>query len=148
MKNKFKKIIKTVVIIIVSLILLPFVSYGILLITVPISRSNESVRNYVFRQIPIGTRYNEVVEIIDNHDKWEIIRYIDNGLVLRDNYRGKDPSKASVEKYNLEVIGEKMILIELGEFYAPFHTSVQAYLTFDENDMLIEVGIRRDIDGF
>ena len=71
MKNKFKKIIKIVVIVMVSLILLPFVAYGIMLLTVPISRSDEGVYSYVYKKIPVGTSWDEVLEIIDDKG-WEI----------------------------------------------------------------------------
>ncbi len=48
---------------------------------------------------------------------------------------------------NNRIVGKKVIFVELGEFHSPFHTIVFAYLAFDENDCLIEVAIRRDIDG-
>lgn len=48
---------------------------------------------------------------------------------------------------NNRIVGKKVIFVELGEFHSPFHTIVFSYLAFDENDCLIEVAIRRDIDG-
>ena len=71
MKKKFKKGIKIVVIVMVSLILLPFVAFGVQLLTVPISRPNEAVRSYFYRKVPVGTRWDEVLEIIDDKG-WEI----------------------------------------------------------------------------
>ncbi len=154
MKNKLKKVTKIVVIVMVSLILLPFVAYGIQLLTVPISRPNEAVRSYFYRKVPVGTSWDEVLEIID--DKGWKIKELDteHGLCIYDGAgatafatedrlarREKSPSKS-------RVVGVKSMFVELGEFYGPFHNAVFVYIAFDEDDKLIEVTIRRDIDSF
>ncbi len=101
MKNKFKKIIKIVVIVMVSLILLPFVAYGILLLTVPISRSDEGVYSYVYKKIPVGTSWDEVLEIIDDKG-WEIKElHTDYGLCIYNEattFFATDDELASREK--------------------------------------------------
>ncbi len=149
MKKKLKKVIKIIVIVMVSLILLPFVAFGIQLLTVPISRPNEAVRSYVFRQMQIGTSWGDALEII-NDEKWEI-RGKDTEHGLRINDSAGNVSFASDDEIitaNIRIVGVKSMCVELGEFYGPFHTAVFAYLAFDENDKLIEVKIRRDIDSF
>ena len=151
MKNKFKKVIKIVVIVMVSLILLPFVAYGILLLTVPISRSDEGVYGYVYKKIPVGSSWDEVLEIID--DKGWKIKEIDteHGLSINGytTFANEDrlawSEKSSSER---RVVGVKSMFVELGEFYGPFHNAVFVYIAFDEDDKLIEVTIRRDIDSF
>ena len=42
----------------------------------------------------------------------------------------------------------KSMFVELGEFYCLFHTAVFIYTAFDEDDKLIEIVIRRDVDSF
>ena len=60
----------------------------------------------------------------------------------------KDEMQNGVENDHIRIVGVKAMVIELGEFYGPFHTAVFAYLAFDENCELVEVSIRRDIDAF
>ena len=138
----------------VSLILLPFVAFGIQLLTVPISRPNEAVRSYFYRKVPVGTSWDEVLEIIDDKG-WEIKElHTEYGLCIYDGagatafatddelaWREKAPSES-------RVVGVKSMFVELGEFYGPFHNAVFVYIAFDEDDKLIEVTIRRDIDSF
>lgn len=147
MDKRVKKAIKTTVIVLISPFILIFLAYLILYITMPISRSNESVREYVLDKIPIGTSREEAISMVDDHWKWEVEMFIDHGLRLHDNYTGVNLSRMYIEKNDIELIGEKTILVYLGEFYSPFHTAVFAYLAFDENDKLIEVGISRDVDA-
>lgn len=153
MKNKLKRIVKRVLIVITSLLVLLFLAFGTFLLVVPISRPNDSVRSYVIRKMPMGTSWDDVLEIID--DKGWKVEQTDtkHGLCIYDGagstsfatedelkYREKAPSES-------RIVGVKAMFVELGEFYGPFHTAVFAYLAFDENDELIEVTIRRDIDG-
>ncbi len=153
MKKKFKKGIKIVVIVMVSLILLPFVAFGVQLLTVPISRPNEAVRSYFYRKVPVGTRWDEVLEIIDDKG-WEIKElHTDYGLCIYNEattFFATDDELASREKSTAKsrVVGVKSMFVELGEFYGPFHNAVFVYIAFDEDDKLIEVTIRRDIDSF
>lgn len=152
MKKKFKKVIKIIVIVMVSLILLPFVAFGIQLLTVPISRPNEAVRSYFYRKVPVGTRWDEVLEIIDDKG-WEIKKFdTEHGLCIYDGWTtfATEDRLASREKSTAKsrVVGVKSMFVELGEFYGPFHNAVFVYIAFDEDDKLIEVTIRRDIDSF
>ena len=152
MKKKFKKGIKIVVIVMVSLILLPFVAFGVQLLTVPISRPDEAVRSYFYRKAPVGTSWDEVLEIIDDKG-WEIRElHTEYGLCIYDGWTtfATEDRLASREKSTAKsrVVGVKSMFVELGEFYGPFHNAVFVYIAFDEDDKLIEVTIRRDIDSF
>lgn len=51
------------------------------------------------------------------------------------------------ENGDIRIVGLKAMFVKLGEFSAPFDTVVSAYMAFDENDELVEVVIRRDIDS-
>ncbi len=153
MKNTIKKTVKCFLIILAVIVMLPFLAFGGLLLFVPISRPNDSVRNYVLRQIPTGTSWDDTLEIIDKKG-WEIeLTDIEHGL--RINYGAGNAYFASddemlngvEEPENIRIVGTKAMFVELGEFYAPFHTAVFAWLAFDENNELVEVAIRRDIDA-
>lgn len=153
MKINIKKALKPILIILVAIVMFPFFTFGVLLLVVPISRSNEAVRNYVLRQIPMETNWDDTMKIIDEKN-WAIEHTdLKHGLLIYDSaeavefatdyameLREKAPSES-------RVAGVKAMFIELGEYYAPFHTAVFAYLAFDENNELIEVAIRRDIDS-
>lgn len=134
--KKIKKVVKFFGITLNVLVIL----FLILYFTLPAKPRNYLVRQYVFSEIPLGTSWDEATKIIEKHKKWELrFTYINRGIRIDEDGTGIDSEKDSV--------GAKTMLIELFEYYGPFHTSVQAYLVFDENDELIAVGIRRDVDG-
>lgn len=148
MKKIVKKILISTLIIVVSIISLPFLAFGALLLTVPISRSDDGVIDYVSKQIPIGTSWDDTINEIEENN-WTIKEsHTDCGLFINDAagnahfaFDGTDyPDR-------IRIVGEKAMLVKLGEFYAPFHTAVFVYMAFDENDELIEMSVRRDIDS-
>lgn len=148
-----KKAIKRTLIILVAIIMLPFIAFGILLLVVPISRPDDSVRNYVLRQIPMGTSWDYADEIIGKK-KWLIVETsVERGLRINDGagnagFASDDEMLNGAENpKKVRIVGTKAMFVELGEFYGPFHTAVFAYLAFDENNELVEVAIRRDIDA-
>lgn len=139
MKNKkLKKALKITSITLLSLLVILI----ILFYTLPVKPRNFLVRQYVYSKIPIGTTLDEAIDIVENDKKWRFVyadKYIDSGIRIDDDGSGINTEKDS--------IGAKTMLIELFEYSAPFQTSVQAYLVFDENDKMIAVGIRRDVDA-
>ena len=152
MAIKGKKIIKILFCVLFSLVLICSLAIGMFFLFVPLARTDKGVCNYVLRKIPIGTGMEEVVTVAEK-EAWEI-REINNERGLRINDNGsvaiasKDEMLNGAENNRVRIVGEKAMVIELGEFYGPFHTAVFAYLAFDENQELVEVSIRRDIDAF
>ena len=148
-----KKVLKYFLISLISLVVVCSLAIGIFFLCVPLARTDKGVCNYVLRKVPIGTSMEEVVTITKK-ESWEI-RDTNNecGLCINDragsvSVASKDEMINGVEYKNDRIVGEKAMVIKLGEFYAPFHTAVFAYLAFDENCELVEVSIRRDIDAF
>lgn len=148
-----KKAIKYLFVTLLSLVGICCLAIGIFFLCVPIARTDKGVCNYVLRKIPIGTSMEAVV-VIAEKESWEI-RDMNNecGLCINDragsvSVARKDEMINGVQYKNDRIVGEKAMVIKLGEFYAPFHTAVFAYLAFDENSELVEVSIRRDIDAF
>lgn len=153
MKSAAKKAVKRVLIIIVAIAVLPFLAFGALLLFVPISRPNDSVRNYVLKKIPIGTNWDDAVEIIDQK-RWLIKEVnLEGGLRINDGagyaeFASSEEMRNGSENDDIRIVGLKSMFVELGSFYGPFDTFVFAYIAFDENSELVEVSIRRDIDAF
>ena len=148
-----KKAMKRISMILAAIVILPFLLYGIFWLTVPISRSNEEVRAYVLRQIPMGTGLDDVI-LISEEMEWEI-RETSADCGLRINDSAGNAGFASVDEMQngsenpekVRIVGEQAMFVELGQYYGPFHEAVFAYLAFDENGALVEVAIRRDIDA-
>lgn len=148
-----KKVLKFLLIFLISLVVICSLAIGMFFLCVPLARTDKGVCNYVLRKIPIGTGMEEVVTIAEN-EAWEIREmHNERGLCINDragsvSVASKDEMINGVQYKNDRIVGEKAMIIELGEFYGPFHTAVFAYLAFDENCELVEVSIRRDIDAF
>ena len=142
MKNKkMKKVLKITIITLFSLL-------GILIIlfyTLPVKPRNYLVRQYVYSKIPIGTNLDEAIDIVEKDKNWRFVdteKYVNGGIIINEDGDGINLCGESPDD-----IGAKTMLIELFQYHAPFDTSVQAYLVFDENDKMIAVGIRRDVDA-
>lgn len=152
MKHNIKKIMKRIGIILITVIILFILFIGLFLLFVPISRSDEAVHNYVLRKIPIGTTWNDVMEVIDDKG-WKVRQTsYEHGLRINDAagnayFASDDEMKYGTTNSNIRIVGVKSMWVELGEYYGPFHTAVSVYLAFDENDQLIEATVRRDIDA-
>ena len=148
-----KKVMKYSLISLISLVVICCLAIGMFFLCVPLARTDKGVCNYVLRKVPIGTSMEEVVTIAEK-ESWEICAMNNEcGLCINDragcvSVASKDEMINGVQYKNDRIVGEKAMVIELGEFYGPFHTAVFAYLAFDENCELVEVSIRRDIDAF
>lgn len=148
-----KNVMKYFLISLISLAVICCLAIGIFFLCVPLARTDKGVCNYVLRKIPIGTSMEAVVAIAEK-ESWEIREmHNERGLRINDSagnvsVASKDEMLNGVENNRVRIVGGKAMVIELGEFYGPFHTAVFAYLAFDENCELVEVSIRRDIDAF
>lgn len=146
------KINKSLCLTVTFIIIIPFLVYMLLWIFFPIVLPDKSVRNYVIRKIPTGTSLEDTTEII-TENKWIMQKLdIEHGLKINDvaesvDFASTDEMLNGSKYPNSRIVGTKAVFVKLGEFCSPFHTAVFAYLAFDENDSLIEVAIRRDVDG-
>lgn len=148
-----KKIIKVPVFFLI-LFVLYLLMFDIILLFIPISRSGNSVRDYILKKIPMGTSWNDTIKIVENNKKWNI--YEDTtefGISIEPET--KFALIGDYQNSDMEYIGEKSMKIYLGEYYAPLppflfiptSNVVFAYLAFDKDDKLIEIGIQKEIDG-
>ena len=142
-----KKKILIAFLVVAGIMLLPFLFRGIQWLVVPLSRSDEFVTNYVLKEIPLGTSLDDTIEIIDNKG-WKVWQYSDDeGIAFGENSGMTYFAGIAEGSDGWEIIGEKAVLIYIDDYHSPFHTAVMAYLAFDENEELIAVRIRRDIDA-
>ena len=139
MKNKkMKKVLKITIITLFSLLVI----FIILFYTLPVKPRNYLVRQYVYSKIPIGTNLDDAIDIVEKDKNWRFVyteKYVNGGIRIDDDGSGINTEKDSV--------GAKTMLIHLYQYCAPFDTTVEAYLVFDENDKMIAVGIRRSVDA-
>jgi len=120
----------------------------------PLRRSEEKIRESILEITPIGMDMEEVLEIIEKNKKWEVAdieheygyeiidgipyyNYSDQG----DNIVGSKSIRGFVGKYtgeydSLERFWEEGITAAL---YLFFETYVEVYWGFDENSKLIDV---------
>ena len=101
----------------------------------PFLRSDEKIEYDILKLMPIGTSWEEVVEIIESNEKWYVPT--SKGLV----------PWASVSEFNIQSIAEKKgINLSLRDYGHPLYYAffaVNVKLRFDENFKLIEVEVRQ-----
>ena len=94
-------------------------------------KSEEKIQENLLKVTPLGTSMEDVLRVIEINKKWELVwistEYPHNDTNLHADY----------------IIGDKSIKAYIGNFGIIFETSVEAYWGFDENDKLIEIGIRK-----
>jgi hypothetical protein len=118
-------------IILVLLCLLGVVMY----IMNPLTKSEEQIRESLFKETPIGTHLDDVIKYIESQRKWEV-RTIshEHGFY----HQGISPRRE---------IGEKSIRANLGEYGFIFTTSVTVFWGFDEDSKLMEIWVWKTIDS-
>lgn len=148
---KMKRILNRIIAVVIVMFVILISSLIIIYLAVPICRPRASVRSYVLRNIPIGTSWDDCLQILDDKE-WNVKAAFELGLKI--NYKDMEGGLAtkeymteSVKNPNIKIVGEKSMFIYLGEYYNPLNTAVFAYFAFDGNDELVEVIIRKDIDG-
>ena len=100
----------------------------------PLRKSEDKIKEDILTLTPIGASMEEVIKTISNTKKWEMV-----GINLT------HPSEYTDLSLD-QIIGSKSIKAHIGRYYSPFVTDVEVYWGFDEEDKLIEVGIRITVD--
>ena len=110
----------------------------------PLRRSNTHIREQVLKITPIGTNMENVIEIIENNDKWEI-----ENVYYGSDYTNQKPLSPELPTESEgSPTWDKSILVLGGEYRTIFITSVTIFWEFDEDSKLIEINIRAYIDAF
>ena len=109
----------------------------------PLRRSSEQIRENMLQQTPIGTSMEDVIKVIESHEKWKI-DYVANDIGY--SMMGGAPGDASDREK--PIIGKKSIRAVIGAYTNFFNTTVTSYWGFDENSKLVNLHIHKDTDGF
>lgn len=102
-------------------------------LTTGIRRDSAAIRASLLREKPPGTPLAEVERWLAKnkrlrYDKW------DTGFMKH------VPPKP-------EIVGVKTIRADLGQYSSPLPTSVEAFWSFNERGELIDVRVRKSVDG-
>ena len=133
---------KKILIIIIFLIILLILLAVIELLSNSLRKQEELIRVDLLEVMPFGTSMEDVINIVNNHEKWEIFGRVfnDSGIII-----GPRGPSMGYPLSDEKIVGHKSMGIHLGKYLAYFfiETDVVAYIAFDENSNLIEIAIRK-----
>lgn len=137
-----KKYIKGALYILVAIALL----IAAQLVVSPRRRPSSSVRNHVLRQVPIGTRIEDVIAFAEDRRGWVI-----RGVNPDDGFLHPAPLRVGLPA-GLHIIGEQSMIVDWGRyrtwykflFIVPTHVSI--LFGFDTDGYLIEVFVWKIYD--
>jgi len=127
-----KKVLYVLLIAIFAII----ISVVVIIFSNPLRRSNERIRADMLKLTPIGTSMKDVIQVIESNKSWE--------------WRGQYIANIgySTDESLNNRIGSQSIRVTLGTYSHGFIVYVLAFWGFDEDGILIDVHIRKDIAGF
>jgi len=130
--------------------ILIFLSLTIIIpmITTPVRRSSTMIRNYIVRITPIGTRIEDVIQVIEDRDDWGVphINY-EFGIAPQRPWIRIPHGIEGIP--DLDRIGEMSVSSNMGTHFAWYRWfplmefSVVVYWAFDEDGELVEVFVAR-----
>ncbi|MFD0959133.1 hypothetical protein [Paenibacillus chungangensis] len=128
MENMVKKIIFVIVLILIAALLIA----GIRLVFNPLTRSEDTIRQKMLSQFPVGTHMDDIIQFANHKKDWSDVKisYI-NGYSID---RGEE-------------VGKKRISVHIGEYQIFFVTDVEVFFGFNENSELIDIRVRKTIDS-
>lgn len=129
-----KKIMLLIIVVLIIIVML-------ILITNPLLRTDKRIRENLFKELPMGTKMEDVIKYIEDKEEWEVdwILY-DRGFYYSAQRNGPIKGKS-------REIGEKNIRANMGSFRIIFVTDVVVHFGFDEESKLIEIWVRKDTDS-
>ncbi len=150
---KSKKIIRNILMVVLSAIGLPLVVMAIYFLFVPNSRPPIMVRNYVFNQL-IFTDFVDAEDKIEGMG-WQVISKSDeHGLVIHYNDNGSivgsdfatdenilDYEASDQGEPSTEIVGAKSMQVDLGDVYGSLFATSDVMLAFDDEGKLVEVAM-------
>lgn len=128
-----KKIVYSTLIVLLSIILV----LVIIMFLNPLRRSEEQIKRNMLKLTPIGTSMEVVISIIDGN-KWKY-HVRDYGYFFIHGLPSRHASRPA--------IGVKSIDAYLGEYRTIFLTGVSVFYGFDEDSILIDIAVLKEVDG-
>jgi len=108
----------------------------------PLRRPTEQIRENMLRLTPIGTSIEDVINLIERNDKWEISRLNhERGYSISHEI----PNRGS----GGTIVGEKSIELYLGYYYYQilFQTGVTVFYGFDKDSKLVDIAVLKERDA-
>ena len=107
----------------------------------PFHRSDESIKSWIKEQLPVGTDKEAVRAWLAQYPELETNEY-DSGYFLSEDYTLTEEERREDGR-----VGVTRICASTSYQYL-FVTHVDIFFGFDENDRLVDVGVRSDTDSF
>ena len=121
----------------IFLIIMIFIIINI--ITNPLRKSEEQIKENILKIIPNGTDMDDVIKSIENNKKWKI--------TWINNEHGYGMAYGRPGEYYIDTVGVKSIRSNVGHYSNLFITDVVVYWGFDEDLKLIDIAVRKDTDS-
>ena len=104
--------------------------------------SEEEIRESILEFTAIGMSFEDVENVINDNEEWKIRHISERGYAVNNGVPGTYTS------YDYRV-GEKSIQGWIGGYQSGifFWTDVLVFWAFDENSELIDIAVRKDMDG-
>ena len=114
-------VVKWVVVLIIVVLIV-----AVIILSDPLRRSNEEIRKNILSDMPLGSHKDDVLEYISKNKRWTI---------------GSGASHFGPIEY------KTFARVHMGEYRTILITDAVAFWLFDENDELIELIVKKWIDG-
>lgn len=126
--------------VLIALLLIALVVF-IEIVSNPLRRPPERIREDLLKVTPIGMDMEEVIQVIESNKKWEL------GNIVYQNGYGMDKWGTPGGSGDT-IIGEKYIWAIIDEYrnYFIIIVDVSAFWGFDEESKLIDIAVRKDGD--
>jgi len=113
----------------------------IILISNPLRKSEENIREEILKLAPIGTNIENVTKLFEKKKEWKV--YHQGGYIPWSSI-----PKDEISSYIDDSIRRKKMEVEAGKYISGiFNTHVYVYFKFNENLELIDVSIYKEIDA-
>ena len=106
----------------------------------PLRKSEEKIRESLFKITPIGMDIDDVIKVIKNKKKWELghVNYNNGYSILGGN--PNPPSPAGDDT----ILGKKSIIGNIGRYMKYYIIEVEVFWAFDEDSKLIDLHVRKE----
>lgn len=128
----------------VAAVVVALVSVIAILTLNPLRASEDVIRERILKATPTGTSMEEVIDIIDSQEAWELL-WIDSDKGFSAQWTHLN---YTVHRDGRYIVGEKSIKVFLGEYFSlrTFCTPVSVFWGFDEKGILVDVQAIKEAD--
>ena len=107
----------------------------------PLRWPERSIREKMLTLTPIGTKMDDVINIIDENKEWKKYPVRNYGYYYYDG----QPSRHYTERED-RVVGVKSMYVYIGEYRMIFATDVTVFYGFDMDSKLIDIAVLKEKD--